>query len=64
MSGNSKADNYDTDGGRTIDELVIPDLNGDGSPVQLTIRIQCDNWAGQTKLTLHHWCLRPTENNY
>lgn len=63
-SGNSKADNYDTDGGRTIDELIVPDLNGDGSAVQLMFRIECFNWAGQTKLTLHHWCLRPTENNY
>lgn len=64
MGGNSKADNYDTDGGRTIDELVVPDVNGDGSAVQLVFRIECTNWAGQTKLTLCHWCLRPTENNY
>lgn len=64
MSGNSKADNYDTDGGPTIDELVIPDVNGDGSPVKLMFRITTKNWAGATKLTLNHWCLRPTVNNY
>lgn len=62
--GNKKAANYDTDGGPIIDELVIPDVNGDGSPVSLTLRITCEDWAGATKLTLNHWCLRPTSNNY
>lgn len=64
MGGNSRADNYDTDGGRTIDELVIPDVHGDGSAVQLVFRIKCDNWAGKTNVKLNHWCLRPTVNNY
>lgn len=62
--GNKKAANYDTDGGPIIDELVIPDLYGDGTPVSLTLRITCEDWAGATKLTLNHWCLRPTSNNY
>ena len=64
MGGNSKAGNYDRDGGVMIDEVVIPDINGDGSPVQLTLRLDCYNWAGKTNVKLHHWCLRPTENNY
>ena len=64
IGGNSKADNYDTDGGPIIDEVVVPDLNGDGSPLQLVLRIDCYNWAGKTNVKLHHWCLRPTVNNY
>jgi hypothetical protein len=64
MGGNSKAGNYDRDGGVMIDEIEIPDVNGDGSPVQLVLRLECFNWAGKTNLKLHHWCLRPTENNY
>lgn len=63
-SGNKKAGNYDTDGGPIIDEVVIPDVHGDGSPVQLQLKITCDNWAGKTMVKLHHWCLRPTVNNY
>lgn len=64
QSGNSKADNYDTDGGRTIDEFIVPDVHGDGSAVQLTLRIECRNWNGKTNVKLNHWCLRPTVNNY
>ena len=64
MGGNSKAGNYDRDGGIMIDEVNIPDVNGDGSPVQLTLRLECNSWAGKTNVKLHHWCLRPTENNY
>lgn len=64
MGGNSKAGNYDRDGGVMIDEVTIPDVNGDGSAVQLTIRLDCYNWGGKTNIKLHHWCLRPTENNY
>lgn len=59
-----KAGNYDTDGGPIIDEVVIPDVNGDGSASQIVIRIEADNWNEQTGMTLHHWCLRPTVNNY
>lgn len=64
MGGSSKADNYDTDGGLMIDEVTIPDIAGDGSAVRLTFRLDCYNWAGKTNVKLHHWCLRPTENNY
>ena len=64
VGGNSKAANYDTDGGKIMDELVIPDVKGDGSPVQIVIRINCGNWAGKTNVKFHHWCLRPTTNNY
>ncbi len=64
QTGNSKADNYNTDGGPIIDEVTIPDLNGDGSAMQIVLRIDCYNWAGKTNVKLHHWCLRPTVNNY
>ena len=64
VGGNSKASNYDTDGGQMLDELVIPDINGDGSPVRITMRISCGTWNGKTNVKFHHWCLRPTVNNY
>ena len=64
VGGNSKAANYDTDGGQMIDELVIPDVKGDGSPVQIVMRLSCATWAGKTNVKIHHWCLRPTINNY
>lgn len=64
VGGNSKAANYDTDGGQIMEELVIPDLHGDGSPVQISMRINCGSWDGKTNVKLHHWCLRPTTNNY
>lgn len=60
----SKASNYDTDGGLLIEEVVVPDVKGDGSPVELMIRFSCDSWGTQTKITLNHWCLRPTADNY
>lgn len=62
--GSSKAGNYDTDGGPIINEVNIPDINGDGSPVQIKLKITCDNWAGKTSIKFNHWCLRPTVNNY
>ena len=64
MGGNSRADNYDTDGGPIIDEVTIPDLQGDGTPQQIVLRITCENWATKTNVKLNHWCLRPTVNNY
>ncbi len=64
VSGNSKAANYDTDGGQMMEELVIPDVKGDGSPVQVVMRIMCASWEGKTNVKFHHWCLRPTTNNY
>jgi hypothetical protein len=64
QGGNSKADNYHTDGGLMIEEVEVPDVNGDGSAVPIVLRLRCNNWAGKTNLKLHHWCLRPTVNNY
>ena len=64
MGGTSKAGNYDTDGGPIIDEVVIPDVKGDNSAVRVVLRIEADNWNDQTSMTLNHWCLRPTVNNY
>jgi len=64
VGGNSKAANYDTDGGQMMEELVIPDVRGDGSPVQVVMRIICASWEGKSNVKLHHWCLRPTTNNY
>lgn len=63
-TGNRKASNYDTDGGPVIDEVTIPDVKGDGSPVRIVLRVNCDNWNGKTSMKFHHWCLRPTINNY
>ena len=64
VGGNSKAANYDTDGGQMMEELVIPDVKGDGSPVRIVMRLTCATWAGKTNVKIHHWCLRPTANNY
>lgn len=64
IGGNKKASNYDTDGGLGIGEVVIPDVKGDGSAVPVVIRIESETWNSQTSLTLAHWCLRPTVNNY
>lgn len=61
---NSKKGNYDTDGGPVYDEIIIPDVNGDGSATEVVLRVECNNLAGATKTMFHHWCLRPTENNY
>lgn len=62
--GGTKASNYNTDGGIAIEEVVIPDFDGKGTPSQITIRIEGENWNDQTGFTLNHWCLRPTVNNY
>ena len=64
VGGNSKAANYDTDGGQMMEELVIPDLKGNGAPVRITMRLTCGSWDGKTNVKIHHWCLRPTVNNY
>ena len=64
MGGSSKSGNYNTDGGPIIDEVTIPDVHGDNSAVRITLRIEADNWNDQTTMTLCHWCLRPTVNNY
>lgn len=60
----SKKNNYNSDGGLVYEEITIPDVNGDGSATEVVIRVECNNLAGTTKTMFHHWCLRPTENNY
>lgn len=62
MGGNSKAGNYDRDGGTVIDEVVIPD-DGNGTAKQIKIRIVCNDWATKTLIRLHHWCLRPVTSD-
>lgn len=63
ISGNSKAANYDTDGGLVFNDVTIEDP-GDGSAVQVLIRIHAENVGGVKSYTFNHWCLRPTTNNY
>ena len=60
---NSKANNYDTDGGLVFEEIEIPDLTGTGAALPVQIRID-NNTPSSSKVTLNHWCLRPTSNNY
>lgn len=64
LSTNKKAGNYDTDGGTVISDLEIPDVKGDGSPVEITIEIASPTWNGNTTMVFNHWCLRPTKDNY
>lgn len=64
LSTNKKAGNYDTDGGTVISELDIPDVKGDGSPVEITVEIASPTWNGNTTMVFNHWCLRPTKDNY
>lgn len=64
MGGSTKAANYDTDGGLLIPEVVIPDINGDGSAVPVVLRIEGSEGYSTARFTLHHWCFRPTVNNY
>ena len=64
LSTNQKAGNYDTDGGTVISELEIPDVKGDGSPVEITVEIASPTWNGNTTMVFNHWCLRPTKDNY
>ena len=61
----SKNGYYWTDGGPVYSEIEIPDVKGDGSAVQLMIRLTGTNGTTATGiLCFNHWCLRPTENNY
>lgn len=64
LTAGSKNGYYWTDGGPVYSEVRIPDLYGDGSPVQLLIRITGNNGTTCGALTFNHWCLRPTANNY
>jgi hypothetical protein len=59
---NSKKTNYDRDGGT----VGVVNLTGDaeGNPAPITIRIENNSLGTATKMVFHHWCLRPTSNNY
>lgn len=63
LTGDSKTGNYSRDGGPLIDEVVIPDLNGDGSAVPIVIRFDGTSWQNDTFI-FHSWCLKPTADNY
>lgn len=54
----SKKGNYDRDGG-FVAVVTVPE--GDAKPVKITIKGVKANYA---VLTFHHWCLRPTSDNY
>lgn len=61
----SKKGNYDRDGGKIADAITLTgDGNGNPAPIKITIRNT--NIGSTTKKTVvfHHWCLRPTANNY
>ena len=64
LTAGNKNGYYWTDGGPVYTEVYVPDVNGDGSPVQLLIRITGKNGTTAGNLTFNHWCLRPTANNY
>ncbi len=60
---NSKKGNYDRDGGQVAAAVRIAgDANGNPAPIK--IRIQNTTFGTATKMIFHHWCLRPTINNY
>lgn len=58
----SKKSNYDRDGGPIADPIYIG--NESVGPAPISIMVNCPSYGSSTKITLHHWCLRPTENNY
>ncbi|HET9569964.1 MAG TPA: hypothetical protein VFP20_00940 [Bacteroidales bacterium] len=60
---NSKKGNYDRDGGQVAAAVMIAgDANGNPAPIK--IRIQNTFIGTAAKMVFHHWCLRPTINNY
>lgn len=60
---NSKKGNYDRDGGQVAAAVMVTgDANGNPAPIK--IRIQNTTFGTATKMIFHHWCLRPTINNY
>ena len=59
----SKKNNYNTDGGAVMAELEIPDLKGDGSALPMIIKLEMPT-GKDSRLAFHHWCLRPTSDNY
>lgn len=60
---NSKKGNYNRDGGQVAAAI---NLTGDanGNPAPIVIRIKNVTFGTATKMIFHHWCLRPTINNY
>jgi hypothetical protein len=44
-------------------ELEIPDLKGDGSALPMIIKLEMPT-GKDSRLAFHHWCLRPTSDNY
>ncbi|MDP4277843.1 MAG: hypothetical protein Q8914_09450 [Bacteroidota bacterium] len=59
----SKKAMYDRDGGQ-ISSAVTLTGDGNGNPAPISIRIRNTSLNGVTKMVFHHWCLRPTINNY
>ena len=60
---NSKKGMYDRDGGQVAASVIVAgDANGNPAPIK--IRIQNTTFGAATKMVFHHWCLRPTLNNY
>lgn len=64
LSSNSKRGNYNTDGGLIISGVEVPDVYGNGDPVEIRLSIHCASWLSQTAMTFTHWCMRPTKDNY
>jgi len=61
----SKNSYYWTDGESVYPEVEIPDVKGDGSAVRLLITISGECGTTYTgNVTMNHWCLRPTTQNY
>ncbi len=58
----SKKGNYDRDGGQIGTVVVTGDAQGNPAPVKLSIG--SPGFGTATKMIFHHWCLRPTNNNY
>lgn len=54
---------YDRDGGE-IGIVTVPDDDGTDSPKQISITISNNDKTSGFKMIFHHWCLRPTENDY
>jgi hypothetical protein len=59
----SKKAMYDRDGGQ-ISAAVTIKGDANGNPAPITIRIENSNLNSSAKMVFHHWCLRPTSNNY
>jgi hypothetical protein len=60
---NSKKGNYDRDGGQIAAAVYITG-DASGNPAPIKIKISNTGYGTATKMLFHHWCLRPTSNNY